>query len=146
MVVVLNDHPRSSGPQGTQEGHTVPHLHQGVPSAVATQHLGQGATRKPLVATSPPHPLYAVPHQRGGLARDLGGADADLQTGRRPPTGHLVQMEFGAPGLDIVEIAPRQYVNPSDTRPIDQRVEVSPGSVIRNPVICHRVRIVPVAP
>tara|TARA_B100000929_G_scaffold189852_1_gene150358 strand:+ start:283 stop:516 length:234 start_codon:yes stop_codon:yes gene_type:complete len=73
-----------------------------------------------LVAPRPAHHLDAVAHQGGGFARYLGGADAHLQTSRHPPTGHLVEMEFGSPGFVIVEITPRKHVDPSDARPVDQ--------------------------
>ena len=89
MVVVLNSHTGSPGPQGGQEGYAIPHLHQSVTSAVSAQDFGQDALGEHLVTPRLAHHLDAVADHSGGLARDFGRTDADLQTSRHPPTSHL---------------------------------------------------------
>jgi hypothetical protein len=87
---------------------------------MSPQDFGEGPLEEHLVAPGSPHHLDAVAHHGGRFARYLGGTDADLQTGRCPPAGHLVEMEFGAPSFVIVEVAPGEYVNTSDVRSVNQ--------------------------
>jgi len=75
--------------------------------------------------------------------RDRRGADPDVDAGVGPPTTHLVEVEFGAAGLWMVEVPPGQDVNPPDPRAGSEAIEVAPGRLGGHAWLgAHALRIV----
>ncbi len=104
---------RLAAPQRAHPRHTVPHLDQGVVRTHAPDPLAAHGPREDRVSAAAAHHVVAVAICGRGLPDRSRRAMGDLQSGGSPATHELVGVHFGAPGVGVVEIAPREHMHPS---------------------------------
>ena len=104
----------SAGPPGGKKGDTVPDLNQGVTAAMTPKQFGGNSPRKDQVPAGVAKDLVAFSNGPGWRSRSVGRAHDHLNAGSRPAGGDGPGMQCRAAGLDVIEIAPCQHVNPTD--------------------------------
>src|SRR5438128_1294675 len=98
-------------PDRREERHAVPDLDQAVPPA-GPYCLGQGRTGEHEESpASPDDPVSVTVHDRAATLRGR-GPDRHIHTRLGPEPGHRRGVHLGAPGVVVVEIAPRQDADP----------------------------------
>ncbi len=114
--VVQEDDAGHRGPQRREERHAVPDLDQAVGSTVGVAHLGQRGAGEHQVATGLADHLVAVAPAVVRVALGPRGAHEDLDAGLGPQPGDGGGVDLGSAGLDVVEVAPGDHVDPVQAR------------------------------
>jgi hypothetical protein len=112
--VVQEDDPRPDRPQRREEGHPVPDLDEAVPSSVAVDDLVDRSPGKDQVAATLPDDLVPVAPAERWVPLRVGGPQQHLDARLRPQLGDGGGVHLRAARLDVVEVAPRDEVDPPE--------------------------------